>query len=144
MANLIGRPGKMGVAGHMVQNMYDNGELEAINNYCRCDVLDTYFVLLRTKLLTGEINFEREQELIANTVEWLKSKSEEFPVYAEYLKECRDWDNPWLEAKETSAASTETPSSDSDETASSETVAPTIDQSNNQTPASSEEETPAS
>ena len=130
MANLIGRPGKMGVAGHMVQNMHDNGELEAINNYCRCDVLDTYFVLLRTKLLTGEINFEREQELIANTVEWLKSKSEEFPVYAEYLKECCDWDNPWLEAKETSA--TETSSSDTAETA------------NNQTPASSEEETPAS
>ena len=130
MANLIGRPGKMGVAGHMVQNMYDNGELEAINNYCRCDVLDTYFVLLRTKLLTGEINFEREQELIANTVEWLKSKSEEFPVYAEYLKECRDWDNPWLEAKETSATTTET--SDTDET------------TNNQTPASGETETPTS
>ena len=132
MANLIGRPGKMGVAGHMVQNMHDNGELEAINNYCRCDVLDTYFVLLRTKLLTGEINFEREQELIANTVEWLKSKSEEFPVYAEYLKECCDWDNPWLEATETSATTTEISSSDTNETA------------NNQTPASSEEETPAS
>ena len=130
MANLIGRPGKMGVAGHMVQNMYDNGELEAINNYCRCDVLDTYFVLLRTKLLTGEISFEREQELIANTVAWLESKSEEFPVYAEYLKECCDWDNPWLETKETSAAKTS--STDTDDTA------------ENQTPASSEEETPTS
>ena len=139
MANLIGRPGKMGVAGHMVQNMYDNGQLEGINNYCRCDVLDTYFVLLRTKLLTGEINFEREQELIANTVEWLKSKSEEFPVYAEYLKECRDWDNPWVEATETPSTDTETsstaketPSTDTDETTS------------NQTPASGEAETPAS
>jgi len=60
-------------------------------------VLDTYFVLLRTKLLTGEISFEREQELIADTVEWLKMKSEEFPVYAEYLKECRDWNNPWID-----------------------------------------------
>ena len=120
----------MGVAGHMVQNMYDNGELEAINNYCRCDVLDTYFVLLRTKLLTGEISFEREQELIANTVAWLESKSEEFPVYAEYLKECCDWDNPWLETKETSAAKTS--STDTDDTA------------ENQTPASSEEETPTS
>ena len=105
MANLIGRPGKMGVAGHMVQSMYDKGELEEINDYCRCDVLDTYFVLLRTKLLTGEISFEREQELIENTVQWLKSKSEEFPVYAEYLKECRDWNNPWIEKDESKTES---------------------------------------
>lgn len=97
MANLIGRPGKMGVAGHMVQSLYDDGQLEKINDYCRCDVLDTYFVLLRCKLLMGNISLEREQELIADTVQWLEMKSEEFPVYGEYLSQCRDWNNPWIE-----------------------------------------------
>jgi predicted PolB exonuclease-like 3'-5' exonuclease len=97
MANLIGRPGKMGIAGHMVQSLYDDGELEKINDYCRCDVLDTYFVLLRCKLLMGNISLEREQELIANTVKWLETKTEQFPVYGEYLNQCRDWHNPWIE-----------------------------------------------
>jgi predicted PolB exonuclease-like 3'-5' exonuclease len=97
MANLIGRPGKMGIAGHMVQDLYERGKQNEINDYCRCDVLDTYFVLLRTKLLTGEISLEREQELTANTVEWLEMRSDEFPVYGEYLRQCRDWENPWAE-----------------------------------------------
>ena len=43
-ANLLGKPGKMDVHGDMVQDMYDAGRLCEINDYCRCDVLDTYFV----------------------------------------------------------------------------------------------------
>ena len=35
----------------MVQDMYDAGRLAEINDYCRCDVLDTYFVFLRTRVL---------------------------------------------------------------------------------------------
>lgn len=98
LANLLGKPGKMGIAGHMVQDLYDKGELGQINDYCRCDVLDTYFVLLRTKVLTGELSLEGEQKLIEDTVEWLQMKSEEYPVYAEYLEQCRDWNNPWADA----------------------------------------------
>ena len=101
MANLIGKPGKMGVAGHMVQDLYDRGELGQINDYCRCDVLDTYFVLLRTKVLTGQLSLDDEKALIDETVQWLDEKSEAFPVYREYLNECRPWDNPWLQSVET-------------------------------------------
>ena len=98
MANLIGRPGKMGVAGHMVQDLYNEGQLERINDYCRCDVLDTYFVLLRTKVLTGQLSLDEEQLLIADSMEWLEMKSEEFPVYGEYLEQCTAWNNPWQTA----------------------------------------------
>ncbi len=52
-ANLLGKPGKMDVQGDMVQDMYDAGRLAEINDYCRCDVLDTYFVFLRTRVLVG-------------------------------------------------------------------------------------------
>ena len=48
VANLLGKPGKMDVQGDMVQDMYNAGRLADINDYCRCDVLDTYFVFLRT------------------------------------------------------------------------------------------------
>ena len=97
VANLLGKPGKMGIAGHMVQDLYNEGQLGRINDYCRCDVLDTYFVLLRTKVLTGEITIENEAELVADATEWLEMRSEEFPVYAEYLQQCSPWENPWTD-----------------------------------------------
>jgi predicted PolB exonuclease-like 3'-5' exonuclease len=90
-ANLVGKPGKMGIAGHMVQDLYNEGQLQRINDYCRCDVLDTYFVLLRTKILTGEISLEKETELIAEATAWLEERAEEFPVYREYLEQCTPW-----------------------------------------------------
>ena len=101
-ANLVGKPGKMGIAGHMVQDLYNEGQLRRINDYCRCDVLDTYFVLLRTKILTGEITLEREAELIAETTAWLEERAEEFPVYREYLEQCSPWENPWVEQNQDS------------------------------------------
>lgn len=98
VANILGKPGKMGIAGHMVQELYDKGELDKINDYCRCDVLDTYFVMLRTKVLTGQISLDQEQMLVKDSMEWLEMGSDEFPVYAEYLQQCTDWENPWLES----------------------------------------------
>ena len=102
-ANLLGKPGKMGIAGHMVQDLYDQGELKQINDYCRCDVLDTYFVFLRTQLLVGSIGLADEDTLIQHAHGWLAERVEEFPVYGEYLDSCRPWKNPWLNS------STETP-----------------------------------
>ncbi len=95
-AMILGKPGKMGIAGHMVQDLYDNGELKSINDYCRCDVLDTYFVFLRYKVMSGELTLEREQEIVAKTLAWLKENAEETPVYNEYLDGCTEWVNPWL------------------------------------------------
>ncbi len=45
-ATLLGKPGKMDVQGDMVQDMYEARRLAEINDYCRCDVLDTFFVFL--------------------------------------------------------------------------------------------------
>ena len=52
-ANLLGKPGKMDVQGHMVQDLFDQGQLSLINDYCRCDLLDTYFVFLPARVLFG-------------------------------------------------------------------------------------------
>ena len=51
LAHLIGKPGKAGVDGSMVQGFYDDGRVEEINDYCRCDVLDTYFAFLRAAVV---------------------------------------------------------------------------------------------
>jgi 3'-5' exonuclease len=94
-ANILGKPGKMAVQGDMVQDMYDAGRLAEINDYCRCDVLDTYFVFLRTRVLLGQLALDAEQQLIAQTRHWLESKAEGSPAFRLYLDHWGDWSNPW-------------------------------------------------
>lgn len=94
-ANLLGKPGKMDVQGHMVQDLHEAGRHADIADYCRCDVLDTYFVFLRTAVLLGGISLTREQQLIADTRQWLEEQREARPVYATYLQNWGDWNNPW-------------------------------------------------
>jgi len=98
-ANLLGKPGKMEVQGDMVQDMYDAGRLVEINDYCRCDVLDTYFVLLRTRVLLGQLTLEAEQQLIAQTKQWLQSKAGGSPAFRTYLDHWGDWPNPWAKSE---------------------------------------------
>jgi len=96
-ANILGKPGKMEIQGFMVQQLYDEGRLAEINDYCRCDVLDTYFVFLRTMVLTGSIALEQEQVLVTKTKEWLKTQAENSAAYRLYLDNWGDWPNPWGE-----------------------------------------------
>ena len=104
-ANLLGKPGKMDVQGNMVQDMYDAGRLDEINGYCRCDVLDTYFVFLRSRVLVGELSLDVEQRIIAETKQWLAERAEEIEAYRVYLEHWGDWPNPW----ETAPVAEETP-----------------------------------
>lgn len=97
VATLLGKPGKMDVKGYMVQDMHDEGRFAEINDYCRCDVLDTYFVFLRTRVLLGQLTLEREQELVSLTRQWLADQAGETPAFATYLEQWGDWKNPWSE-----------------------------------------------
>jgi predicted PolB exonuclease-like 3'-5' exonuclease len=94
-ANLLGKPGKMDIQGHMVQDMFYEGRVAEINDYCRCDVLDTYFVFLRTRVLFAEISLDEEQGLIAQAKAWLTARREQSEAYRSYLERWGDWPNPW-------------------------------------------------
>lgn len=94
-ANLLGKPGKMDVQGHMVQDLFYQGKLTEINDYCRCDLLDTYFVFLRTRVLFGELSLDEEQGLIAETKSWLIKRKAQNKIYGTYLERWGDWPNPW-------------------------------------------------
>ena len=96
-ANILGKPGKMDIQGDMVQDMYAAGKLAEINDYCRCDVLDTYFVFLRTRVLAGLLPLETEQQIIAETKSWLEGKAADVAAYRQYLEHWGDWPNPWKE-----------------------------------------------
>lgn len=91
LAKMLGKPGKMGVTGQDVYRLYLEGKLQEINDYCLCDALDTYFVFLRTRVLTGELTLEQEEELVAGAWELLSAKSADVPVLARYLA---NWSDP--------------------------------------------------
>ena len=85
LASLINKPGKSGVDGSQVQDMYWNGQVEQINDYCRCDVLDTYFVFLRSRVLIGRLTLQEEATLTQMTREMLEEQAEDHVAYKHYL-----------------------------------------------------------
>lgn len=93
-ANLLGKPGKMDVQGHMVQDLFNEGRIAEINDYCRCDVLDTYFVFLRSRVLIGQLTLDEEQTLVAETKAWLEQRAADSAAYRSYLERWGDWSDP--------------------------------------------------
>ncbi len=54
-AKLVGLPGKEDVAGEDVQALYAQGALEKIAAYCMTDVVQTYLLYLRLRLVEGSL-----------------------------------------------------------------------------------------
>jgi len=94
LANLIGKPGKTGIDGSKIQDMYDAGRADEINDYCRCDVLDTYFVFLRSRVLLGKLQLEEEQAIVDETKAWLEKQASSSAAYRHYLEHWGDWQPP--------------------------------------------------
>lgn len=90
-ALLLGKPGKMETKGSMVQELWERGERERIDDYCQCDVLDTYFVFLRTRMLAGLITLERERQLVEQARAWIEQASAHNLTLAEYLRNFHFW-----------------------------------------------------
>lgn len=55
-AKLLGLPGKDGVAGKDVGSMYAQGALDRITGYCMSDVVQTWLLYLRYRLLEGTLS----------------------------------------------------------------------------------------
>jgi hypothetical protein len=92
LAKMLGKPGKMETSGDQVAQLHANGEVQRINDYCLHDVLDTYFVFLRTRVLTGQVPLDEEQQLVAQTRTWLEERAAEQPGLKAYLDEFGEWD----------------------------------------------------
>jgi predicted PolB exonuclease-like 3'-5' exonuclease len=55
-AKLLGLPGKEGVAGRDVHDLYARGALDRIAAYCMTDVVQTWLLFLRWRLLEGTLS----------------------------------------------------------------------------------------
>jgi predicted PolB exonuclease-like 3'-5' exonuclease len=66
----IGLPGKGKVDGSQVQELWEAGRLAEIHEYCRHDVIQTYYLFLRVELVRGRLTAERYRQLLDHTVEF--------------------------------------------------------------------------
>jgi 3'-5' exonuclease len=71
-AKLLGLPGKQEVTGRQVYSMFKAGQVQEIADYCLADVLDTYLVFLRTRVLIGLITSEQETSVIRLVAQFLR------------------------------------------------------------------------
>ena len=94
-AALIGKPGKQEVAGYMVQDLWEAGRRQEVHDYCRADVLDTYFIYLRSRVVAGVLSLAEEQMIIEETRGWLETRAEGSPALQAYLNAWGDWQSPW-------------------------------------------------
>jgi hypothetical protein len=92
LAKMLGKPGKMDVRGDQVAALHREGRIQEINDYCLHDVLDTYFLFLRTRVLTGELALRDEQRLVGESRDWIAAKAAEQPSLGKYLESFGAWD----------------------------------------------------
>lgn len=91
-AQLLGKPGKMDTKGAMVQELWEKGEHERIDDYCMCDALDTYFIFLRTRVLSGLLTLEREHDLVESAKRWIETAAAGGNgAMKQYLEHFRTW-----------------------------------------------------
>lgn len=83
LAKLIGFPGKLGMDGSKVWEAWQTGEVAAIRDYCETDVMNTYLVSLRFRLMRGELSrseYDAETEFVRGALEKLDK-----PYWNEFL-----------------------------------------------------------
>jgi predicted PolB exonuclease-like 3'-5' exonuclease len=82
-ARLCGFPGKLGMDGGDVAGAIAAGRLAAVRNYCETDVMNTYLVYLRFRLMRGELDagaYARETSLVRERLAAL-----ELPHWKEFI-----------------------------------------------------------
>jgi 3'-5' exonuclease len=55
MAKLCGFAGKIGIGGAEVANAIAAGHIDEVRSYCECDVMNTYLLFQRFRLMRGEL-----------------------------------------------------------------------------------------
>ena len=71
IARLCGFPGKLGMDGSEVGGAIAAGRIHDVRGYCECDVLNTYLVYQRFRLMRGEIDageYAREISLVRERI----------------------------------------------------------------------------
>lgn len=83
----FGLPGKLGIDGSQVMEMFDQGRLQEIRDYCETDVLNTYLLYLIYQHHSGSMSRDSFAKCKKDLREFLEKKSVEKVNFAEFLRE---------------------------------------------------------
>lgn len=84
LAKLCGFPGKLGMDGSQVWQAWRDGQADEVRAYCETDVVNTWLMLCRFRLMRGEFTreaYEQEIDLVRTHLE-----SVDAPHWKEYLQ----------------------------------------------------------
>ncbi len=91
-SKILGKPGKLDTKGDMVQELFEAGEQFRIDDYCLGDAMDTYFVFLRSLVVRGVIDLNRERALVEQAKIEMEKKRDAEGYFKPYLEHFRFWD----------------------------------------------------
>jgi len=72
VACLLGFPGKLGMHGSQVWDVFREGGIKRIRDYCETDVLNTYLIYLRFELLRGRLSSAEHAHEVERVRQYLK------------------------------------------------------------------------
>jgi len=75
VACLLGLPGKLGMHGSQVWEVFLGGGIKRIRDYCETDVLNTYLIYLRFELMRGNLNAAEHAQEVARVRQLLKDSA---------------------------------------------------------------------
>jgi len=85
-------PGKLDTSGSEVRAMYESGDIEAIRNYCECDVLSTLLLFLRWQLFSGNLKQGGYLRAINGLRNYLDAEAESQPHFNTFLEAWKSLD----------------------------------------------------
>ena len=90
VCSILGFPGKFGVDGGKVSEMYDDGKIKEIRDYCETDVLNTYLVYLRHMQHRGELSKDNYNRAIGDVLSLIDNEKEERKHLSEFFDAWED------------------------------------------------------
>jgi len=79
VASVLGLPGKFGVDGSDVASMIDDGEINAVRDYCETDVLNTYLLYLRFMHHKGTLTTENHNKALSDVIAMIEVEGKARP-----------------------------------------------------------------
>ena len=92
LAKLCGFPGKLGMDGSQVYTAWTDGRADEVRAYCETDVVNTWLVYCRFRLMRGVLTREQYDDEIALVRDTLAAIDE--PHWREYLAAWPDAGHP--------------------------------------------------
>lgn len=87
ICSIIGIPGKVGVDGSKVTDLYDKKKVKEIRDYCETDVVNTYLLYLTYQYHSGTITEENFYNMSHDMINYLKKNQDNKKHFKEFLKE---------------------------------------------------------